>query len=94
MQRIISDWVLGELKGYIGPNEENVIVHTTLDLNLQSRVEKIIEQHFRRHGKKLNFNQCAVIVMSPSGAIVAMVGGRDYQKSQFFLLRFHLPQYY
>ncbi len=81
--RYFTDWILGQLKGFIGPKNRNVTVKTTLDLKLQNHTEKYLQQYMENKGNKLNVSQCAVVVMTPDGAVLAMVGGRDYRKSQF-----------
>jgi len=81
--RYFSDWILEQLKGFIGPQSRNVTVKTTLDVKLQNQTEKFLRRYMNNNGKSLNVNQCAVVVMSPDGAVLAMVGGLDYRKSQF-----------
>ena len=77
------DWVSEQLKGFIGPLSGDVIVKTTLDLNLQRRIEKFVNNYLMKNAKRYNASQCAIIVMSPKGEILAMVGGRSYKESQF-----------
>ena len=77
------DWISEQLRGFIGPLNHDVIVKTTLDINLQARIERFIDNYLRKYGKHYNVSQCAIIVMSPKGEILAMVGGRNYQDSQF-----------
>jgi penicillin-binding protein 1A len=77
------DWISKQLRGYIGPQTRDIIVKTTLDLKLQSRIETFINSYFKKYSKKYNVQQCAIVIMSPKGEILAMVGGKNYQKSQF-----------
>ncbi len=60
-----------------------VLVRTSLDSGLQLRAEVIARDAVARHGKKLGFEQVAMLVMTPVGAVSAMVGGVDYSKSEF-----------
>ena len=60
-----------------------LIVKTPLDRALQKRAEEAIENVLRQHGKQYDAEQAAMVVMEPDGAVRAMVGGRDYGKSQF-----------
>ena len=53
-----------------------MLVYTTLDMKLQERVAAILPAHTDKY-------QGAVVAMTPSGAVHAMVGGTDYQTSQF-----------
>jgi penicillin-binding protein 1A len=77
-ERYSSDYVFGQTYGFIGEQKGDVKVMTSLDSFLQQRVEDIIAA--RVTAKDL---QAAVVVMGFDGAILAMVGGVDYQKSQF-----------
>lgn len=55
-------------------------VYTTLDVQLQNKLEETAE-HVIRPGSKIDIGAMA---MNPeSGGIRALVGGRDYEKSQF-----------
>lgn len=81
--RYFVDWISQQLRGYIGPLNKDMIVKTTLDLKLQARIERFIKIFFKKNGKKFNVQQCAIIIMSPAGGILAMVGGRSYKDSQF-----------
>ena len=81
--RYFRDWISEQLRGYIGPLGRDLAVKTTLDLKLQTRIENFIDIYLKKHGKHYNVNQCAIIVMSPKGEILTMVGGRNYQTSQF-----------
>ncbi len=81
--RYFVDWISEQVRGYIGPQSGDVIVQTTLDTRIQARVEAHIEKHLAQYGGRFGVSQGAVIVMSPDGAVRAMAGGRNYQKSQF-----------
>jgi penicillin-binding protein 1A len=59
-------------------------VWTTLDLDLQKQAEKQIAALVKTQGKRYQFDQAALVAIDPrSGYVRAMVGGADYQKSQF-----------
>jgi penicillin-binding protein 1A len=60
-----------------------VIVHTTLDSELQRTAEATATRAVEKSGRKMNFAQAAIVVMRPNGAVSAMVGGVDYQSSVF-----------
>jgi penicillin-binding protein 1A len=53
---------------------------TTLDLVLQKSAERHLADALRRHP---SVEQGAVVVMRPHGALLAMVGGRDYQQTEW-----------
>ncbi|SFG28317.1 PBP1A family penicillin-binding protein [Methylobacterium gossipiicola] len=61
----------------------DVTVRTTLNLDLQSLAEGVVARRMDAEGKKKKAGQAAMVVMNKEGAILAMVGGRDYEESQF-----------
>ncbi|MDP7100625.1 MAG: transglycosylase domain-containing protein, partial [Rhodospirillales bacterium] len=81
--RYFVDWISEQVRGFIGPQSGDVTVQTTFDARLQARVEHQIERYLAQNSKRYGVSQVAAIVMSPEGAVRAMVGGRNYQKSQF-----------
>jgi membrane peptidoglycan carboxypeptidase len=58
-------------------------VRTTLVPALQALAEKVVSKALARHGEAKDVTQAALVAMLPNGAVVAMVGGRNYQKSEF-----------
>ncbi|WP_025897409.1 transglycosylase domain-containing protein [Sneathiella glossodoripedis] len=81
--RYFSDWVVNEVRSYVGRTEEDLEVITSLDLNLQTQAEKTIEKQLAKNGKKFGVEQAALVAMTPDGEVKAMVGGRSYSKSSF-----------
>src|SRR5207245_7499017 len=53
------------------------------DLDLQKIAEGVIARRLTAEGRSKKVGQAALVAMTPDGAIVAMVGGRDYGESQF-----------
>jgi len=78
------DWAFEQVRE-IAPQgaTHSLIARTTLDPDLQQAVEESLEYHLRQHGKDYNASEGAVVVMETDGAVRAIVGGRDYGKSQF-----------
>ena len=60
-----------------------VEVKTTIDSKLQSAAQVILNDVIDTRGPDLNFSQGASVTMAPDGAVRAVVGGRDYEDSQF-----------
>jgi penicillin-binding protein 1A len=58
-------------------------VRSTLDANLQAIAESVVARRLAAEGGKKNVSQAALVAMAPDGAILALVGGRDYNESQF-----------
>lgn len=58
-------------------------VTTSLDLNLQEKVEKVVKEELKQ-ASELNIGNAGVVVMSPeTGEILAMIGSKDYNEPQF-----------
>ena len=58
-------------------------VKTTVNLPLQTAAQNIINEELAANGEKYDISQGAAVVMSPDGAVRAIVGGKDYEESQF-----------
>lgn len=72
-----------EVKELLGDSEQVVTVRTTIDIRIQNGAESAVESHLRQFGESFEVQEAATVVLEPNGAIVAMVGGRDYGQSQF-----------
>jgi penicillin-binding protein 1A len=59
------------------------MVATTIDRRLQTLAERTVDEWLARQGDALAAHQAALVAMAPDGAVLAMVGGRDYAQSQF-----------
>ena len=81
--RYFADWVTDLVSGFIGPDHGDVVVRTTLDLKLQRAAEQRLEEILSGPGVAANARQGAVVAMTPDGAVRALVGGRDYDSSEF-----------
>jgi penicillin-binding protein 1A len=77
------DFLQGDAKRLVGSVSEDLTLRSTLDLNLQSIAEGVIGRRLRAEGRSKKVSQAALVAMAPDGAILAMVGGRDYNESQF-----------
>ena len=74
--RYWTDFVLEEVKSTIGTFDSDMYVYTTLDMKLQDKIADILPARVEPY-------QGAVVAMTTDGAVRAMVGGTDYQASQF-----------
>jgi penicillin-binding protein 1A len=79
--RYFADWVQDQAATF-GLSGDITVV-TTLDPKMQLAAEGALEAILAKDGAKVAATQASLIAMSPDGAIRAMVGGRDYQASQF-----------
>ncbi len=77
------DTLNGDVKRLIGSVSADLTLRTTLDLDLQSIAESVVARRLKAEGRAKKVGQAALVAMAPDGAILAMVGGRDYDESQF-----------
>lgn len=78
-----ADWVGPQAQSAFDTRYGEVRVATTLDSRLQRRGERSIRRLLDGRGKGLAAGQAALVAIRTDGAVVAMVGGRDYRTSQF-----------
>jgi len=81
--RYFSDWVVSEVRSFIGRTDQDLEILTTLDLRLQKEAELAIEAQLAKNSKKYKVKQAALVALEPDGAVRAMVGGRSYSASVF-----------
>ncbi len=82
-QHYAADMVMDEVKSLIGEVKTDVTVQTTLDLRLEKEAEKALFDVLKSEGAKQNASQAALVSVDATGAIRAVVGGKDYAESQF-----------
>jgi penicillin-binding protein 1A len=61
----------------------DLVVHVTLDPKLQDAARHALVRVLNAKGKKARASQGAVVMMKPDGAVVALVGGKNYDASSF-----------
>jgi penicillin-binding protein 1C len=75
------DWIL---KKYTSKERRSLsTIRTTLDLEIQQEVEKILATHIKRLSKKGVSNGAVIVMENKSGDILAMVGSADYFSSRY-----------
>ena len=77
--RYWTDFVMDEIESRIGNINKDLYVYTTMNKKLQSRIASALSANVGEY-------QGAIVSVARDGAIQAMVGGDDYQASQFNLL--------
>ncbi|KQY12635.1 transglycosylase domain-containing protein [Rhizobium sp. Root482] len=82
-QYYVADMVMDQLPGMIGDVTQDLVVDTTLDLALEKKAEETLAASLDADGEKLDVSQAALVSIDGTGAIRALVGGRDYAVSQF-----------
>ena len=80
--RYFADWVRDRSIAYSGYRNKDRKVYTTFNPKLQQQAEKSIANGLRI-GSKKGVKQAAMVVLDKKGAVLAMVGGKSYAKSQF-----------
>ncbi|MEF0943097.1 PBP1A family penicillin-binding protein [Rhizobium sp. BR 362] len=78
-----ADWISPQASEIAGTWPGSTTVRTTLVPRLQQIAEGVVRKALDGEGKSVGASQAALVVMRPDGAVVAMVGGRDYKASQF-----------
>ena len=80
--RYFADWILDQVEDYVGADHGDVVVQTTLRASLQRSAEGALAENLAAGADK-KVSQGAAIILSPDGAVRAMVGGKDYDDSQY-----------
>jgi 1A family penicillin-binding protein len=78
-----ADWISPQASEIAGPSPGSTTVRTTLVPHLQQIAERVVSKALDAEGRAVGASQAALVAMTPDGAVVAMVGGRDYKQSQF-----------
>jgi penicillin-binding protein 1A len=81
--RYFVDWVLDQVGSLIGYVDRDLVVVTTLDPRMQRAAEAEIEAALAKSGARQQVEQAALVTLGLDGRVLAMVGGRDWQASQF-----------
>ena len=78
-----ADWIAEQAQTIV-PANADAVVRSTLDLRLQELAQSRLAAILDGPGAAANAGQGAVVILDPAtGAVRAMVGGRDYRKSPF-----------
>lgn len=77
------DFVLEHLPPLVGSGHAEVVVETTLDAGLQKQAYDIVVKNLAQKGQSLGATQAAAVILDNDGGIRALVGGKDYNESQF-----------
>jgi penicillin-binding protein 1A len=79
-----ADWIARhEYPKMAGTTTRPMRVRTSIEPRLQIIAQRVVQESLDRVGNRLGASQAALVAVRPDGAVVAMVGGRDYEKSQF-----------
>ena len=81
--RYFADWLLERAAGFVGRTDRDLVIRTTLSPNLQRLAEERVDRMLAGPAASRGAGQAALLSLAPDGAVRAMVGGRNYQASQF-----------
>lgn len=79
----VADWVMDLLPGYVSSVSTDIVVKTTIDMRMQSAAEEAVRGTLSENAAKFKVSQGALVTLDNDGAVKALVGGRDYEASQF-----------
>jgi penicillin-binding protein 1A len=79
----IADWIMDVLDDLVGHVDQDLVVRTSIDPALQAAAEAAMVNELAQKGEKFGVSQGALIAMTPTGAVRALVGGKSYAESQF-----------
>ena len=82
-RQYVVDWVNAQLPLLLKSYDQSIIIETTIAPALQANAEAALRKRLLDNGKKLNVSQGAMVVMNLDGAVTAMLGGKNYQHSQY-----------
>lgn len=77
------DHALAQAREKIGRPDADLIIRTTLDRRVQAAAETGFDAGLALEGGKISSAQAALVIIDNTGAVRAMIGGRDYASSQF-----------
>ncbi|MGD1902507.1 MAG: transglycosylase domain-containing protein [Geitlerinemataceae cyanobacterium] len=82
-----TSYIEQELPKYVSPEQieqGGLIVETTLDMDMQAHAEATVEKAIEQYGSWDGFEDASLVALDPrNGEIRALVGGLDFQESQF-----------
>jgi penicillin-binding protein 1A len=78
-----ADWIMDTIDDLVGRVEHDIVVEASIDPALQAAAESALVEEILKHGQKAGVGQGALVAMAPDGAVLALVGGKNYAESQF-----------
>jgi penicillin-binding protein 1A len=78
-----ADYVMDTLDDTIGAIDEDIVVTSTINPAMQAAGEKALNAVLAQNGGKFGVSQGALVSLDSTGAIRALIGGRNYEESQF-----------
>ena len=82
-RQYVVDWIDSQLSQLVKSYDQSIIIETTVDPTIQANAEQALRTRLQQNGKKLSVSQGAMVVMDNTGAVLGLLGGRSYEKSQY-----------
>jgi len=80
----VFDLIAEQAKGLIGSEDKDLIIRTTLDPKMQKIAHESLTEILTKKGSKRKVNDGALVsIDNKTGAILAMIGGKNYEQSKF-----------
>ncbi len=79
----VADEAQADIKALVGGGAQDLTAGTTIDERIQAAAEAAIDSHLSGEGARKHATQAALVAIGPNGAILALVGGRDYAASTY-----------
>jgi penicillin-binding protein 1A len=79
----VADWVMDAVNDIVGNFDQDIVVETSIDTNLQNAAEHALVDALTQRGEKLGISEGALVAMTPDGTVRALVGGKNYTDSEF-----------
>ena len=78
-----ANYLLDEIDSLSIETDQNLTIYSTLDFDMQLEAEKLILDTIDQQQQKFKVSQGSLLALDKDGAILAMVGGKNYQQSSF-----------
>ncbi len=83
LNRYFADWILDQIDSFVADAGHDVIVRTTFDPRFQLLAEAKYQEMLKAIPAEEKISQAALVTQAKDGAVLAMIGGRDYTESQY-----------
>ncbi|MBY0564642.1 MAG: PBP1A family penicillin-binding protein [Hyphomonadaceae bacterium] len=77
------DWIDPLLNDVIGQQRDDFIIETTIDIAAHRAGAAAVEAVLAEQGEARRVGQAALVAVDDEGGVRALIGGRDYDQSQF-----------
>lgn len=78
-----ADWVYDQIGPLVSDTAQDMIVKTTLSMPMERAAERHLNALLDKEGAAKNVTEAALVTVAPGGAVLVLVGGRNYHDSQF-----------